>query len=214
MASHGTMRIDALTKDNYETWRIQMRALLIKSDAWSYVSGSKPKPNDEKSKQEEVDSWADMDEKAKADIILCISPPELKQIKNCETSMDIWKTLESIYLSKGPARKASLLKALIQHKMSDSPAGDIRDHLRQFFDIVDKLSEMDIKIDDDLLTIMLLYSLPSRHEYFRCAIESRDELPKPEVLRIKIVEECDARHHDRQTGEGAFIANNFRRKHP
>jgi hypothetical protein len=158
------MRIETLNKDNYETWKIQMKAILVKSDSWCYVAGSKQKPelvpNDEKSK-EVYDKWAEMDEKAKADIILCISPSELKQIKNCESSLEVWNKLEEIYQSKGPARKASLLKSLIQHKMFDSTTGvrDIRDHLRKFFDIVDKLSELEIKIDDDLLTVMLLYSL-------------------------------------------------------
>ena len=85
MESFGTMRIETLTKDNFETLRIQIKALLIKNDAWIYVSGSKLKPEivecDAKQK-EELDKWIEMDEKAKADIILCISPPELKQIKN------------------------------------------------------------------------------------------------------------------------------------
>lgn len=220
MASYGTLRIETLNKDNFETWRIQMKALLVKNDSWIYVSGSKPKPallDDDVNSKQECDNWIDMDEKAKADLILCISPSELKQIKNCGTSSDIWKKLEEIYQSKGPARKASLLKLLIQHKMSDSSTGVcIRDHLRKFFDIVDRLSEMDIKIDDDLLTVMLLYSLPSNFENFRCAIESRDELPKPEALRIKIVEESDARRHDeRQSSDsGAFMANHFRKKQP
>ena len=31
------------------------------------------------------DKWKEMDETAKADIILCISPLEMKQIKNFET---------------------------------------------------------------------------------------------------------------------------------
>ena len=84
-----------------------------------------------------------MNKKAEADIILCISPSELEQIKNCETSFNIWKKLEEIYQSKGPARKASLLKSLIQFRMPDSYS-DVLDHLCKFFDIVDKLSEMEI----------------------------------------------------------------------
>ena len=43
---------------------------------------------------------------------------------------------------------------------------DVRDHLHKFFDIVDKLSEMEINIDNDLLTVMMLYSLPSSYENF------------------------------------------------
>jgi len=52
---------------------------------------------------------------------------------------------------------------------------------------MNKLAEMDVEINSDLLTIILLYSLPPSFANFRCAIESRDELPTPEVLRVKIV---------------------------
>ena len=38
------MRIEALAKDNFDTWKLQVRALLVKNDAWDYVSGEKVKP--------------------------------------------------------------------------------------------------------------------------------------------------------------------------
>lgn len=74
---------------------------------------------------------------------------------------------------------------------------DVRNHVRKFFDVVDKLGEMDVEINPDLLAIMLLYSLPT--ENFRCAIESRDELLSPKTLRIKIIEESYARRSDTRT---------------
>lgn len=60
---------------------------------------------------------------------------------------------------------------------------DIKEHLSSFFDTVDKLEAMDVEINGDLLTIMLLYSLPSSFENFRCAIESRDDLRNIEVFK-------------------------------
>jgi len=102
--------------------------------------------------------------------------------------------LQIIYQSTGPARKATLLKQLTLHKMNEGK--DIREHLNHFFDTVDKFAEMDVEINNDLLTIMLLYNLPS-FANFRYAIESRDELPIPKALRVKIVEENDARKVDR-----------------
>ena len=64
----GTTRAETLTKANFETWRILTKALLIKNDAWIYVSGSKPKPEivkgDAKSK-DDFDKWIEMDEKEK-----------------------------------------------------------------------------------------------------------------------------------------------------
>jgi len=66
----------------------------------------------------------------------------------------------------------------------------------KFFDTIDKLNKMEVEINADLLTIMLLYSLPPSFDNFRCAIESRDELPNPDTLRIKIIEEYDTRRND------------------
>jgi hypothetical protein len=69
---------------------------------------------------------------------------------------------------------------------------------------------MDININDDLLAIMMLYSLPASYENFRTAIESRDELPSPENLKIKILEEDEARKKNTPlkltSNEGAFMS--------
>ncbi len=59
-----------------------------------------------------------------------------------------------MYESKGPARKAVLLKQLLFTKMNDTTL--MIDHLNDFFTLVVKLAEMDIKNTDDLLTILLL----------------------------------------------------------
>ena len=37
-------RVEALNKNNYDTWRMQAEALLVKNDYWQYVSGEKVKP--------------------------------------------------------------------------------------------------------------------------------------------------------------------------
>jgi hypothetical protein len=63
---------------------------------------------------------------------------------------------------------------------------DVREHVAKFMDTVDKLQGMNIEINGDLLSIMLLNSLPSRM--------SRDNLPNVENLKVKIVEENDARN--------------------
>ena len=44
MTLFGTMQIETLNKDNFETWQVQMKALLLKNDACIHASGSKQKP--------------------------------------------------------------------------------------------------------------------------------------------------------------------------
>ena len=60
---------------------------------------------------------------------------------------------------------------------------------------------------------MMLFNLLSNYGNFRCAIESRDELTKPETLRIKITEQSDPKRDDRQLNESvAFNASRLQRK--
>ena len=42
---------------------------------------------------------------------------------------------------------------------------------------------IDEEINEDVLAIQLLYSLPGSYKYFRCAIESRDELQLISVIK-------------------------------
>ncbi|KAG7196893.1 hypothetical protein KM043_015795 [Ampulex compressa] len=194
MAVLGIARMDALNRENYDTWKMHMEALLIKNDAWDYVFGTESKPEiieENVVSRLEYDAWIKGDQKAKLDIVISISANELKQVKGCTTSRDVWMYLEKIYQSKGPARKATLLKQLVLQRTNKNE--DVREHLRRVFDPVDKLAEMNVTINVDLLAILLLYRLPSNFENSRCAIESRDDLPSPEVLHVKIIEESEAR---------------------
>jgi len=207
-------RLETLTKDNYDTWVIQVEALLIKNDNWWYVSGERPCPtsrsdHDDATTRAAIEAWEIADRKAKYDLILAINPTELKQVRGCKTSKEVWDKLKSIYDSKGPARKATLLKRLIQTKMLEG--GDVKGHVAQFFDAVDKLESMKVQINGDLLSIMLLYSLPNSFENFRCAIESRDSLPNAEQLKVKIIEEFDARNQTTTDESSAMLARHGKR---
>lgn len=211
MATTHSVRVEALSKENYDTWKVQIKFLLIRNETWKYVNGTKAQPP-ENATNDDKTAWEEADLKAQSDLVLSINPSEIKQIKGCNTSREIWLKLESIYQSKRPARKATLLKQLILHRMLDGD--DIRDHTARFFDAVDKLEEMEIEINKDLLSILLLYSLPMSYESFRIAIKSRDELPTPEALKIKFVEESDARNSKVLDGiENAMWANNGKYKH-
>nr|XP_012134903.1 PREDICTED: uncharacterized protein LOC105661794 [Megachile rotundata] len=116
---NSTTRIEPLNKDNYDTWKMQIEAILIKNDLWQYVSGDIKKPEETEQNRTKIEEWIRNDKKAKADIILCVSPSELTQLKGCETSRSVWQKLENVYASKGPARKATLLKQLTLQRLPE-----------------------------------------------------------------------------------------------
>ncbi|KMQ86371.1 retrovirus-related pol polyprotein from transposon tnt 1-94, partial [Lasius niger] len=197
-------RIEPLKKDNYDTWKIQVRALLIKNDGWGYVDGTTVKPA---TGADAIAAWISADSKAMSDLILLIAPEELKHIKSCTTSKEVWDKLKTTYESQGPARKAMLLKRLIQRKMKDGE--DMRTHLAEFFDVVGKLEDMELNIDKKLISI-LLYSIPDYYEPFRVAIEAKDKILELETLKVKMIEEYESRmrRNDGSATSAMFASRN------
>ena len=71
-----------MNADNYDTWKLQMKAILIKNYLWgAYVSETKPEAD-------EVAKWEGFDEKATADITLSVTTSELGLIMECTTSKE------------------------------------------------------------------------------------------------------------------------------
>ena len=196
MAS-AVMRIEPLNAQNYDTWKLQMKAILVKNDLWEYVGGALAAIG-----PREAD-WSKKDQKACADLMLSIAPSELGLISECETSKEIWQKLRDTFQSKGPARKAILLKRVALARMAEGE--NAREHLAKFFDAVSKLKEIGIEIGNDLLAILLLYSLPESFSTFRCAMETRDELPAPDILRVKILEEEESRSSKERDQNALYV---------
>lgn len=183
------VQIDKLSKDNYDAWKLSMEAILIKNELWSYVNGEKIYPPEDTAGRA---VWKKCDDKARADIILAVTSSELNHMKGCKTACEMWTKLKDIHQSKLPARKATYLKQLLFMRMQSGES--MHEHLNNYSNVLDKLTEMDLKIlFYHLVSILLLYSIPSSYENFRCAIESRDELPNPESLIVKMLDEFNAR---------------------
>lgn len=104
--AHGMQNIDKLVEDNYESWKLQMKSILICNDLWGYVSGTIIKT------EENAVGWTLKDQKALALIILSVSRGQLNHVKKSETSLAAWEDLRRVYESKGPVRKATLYKQL------------------------------------------------------------------------------------------------------
>lgn len=96
------VRIETLNRENYDTWKIQMEALLTKTEKWTYVNGKTEKPpaTPGNKEEEKLATWVRNDGIAKSDIIFSMSPRELKLIKGCNTSREVWQKLQEIYKQK------------------------------------------------------------------------------------------------------------------
>jgi hypothetical protein len=192
-SASGLSNIEKLTENNYELWKVHMKSVLVYNDLWQYVDGTEVKP------RENAHDWIKKDSKALALINLSISHSQLNYVKKAETSKGAWDCLKGIFESKGPVRKATLYKQLLRMKKKANVT--ITQHVNDFTSKAGQLEEAGIEIPDELLSIMLLNSLPEEYENFSVAIESRDDIPTLEVLKAKLKEE-EARQSDRDAKTG------------
>lgn len=180
-------QIEKLDGTNYDSWCIHMRSILVHSGWWKHASGVTKR---ESSKTDpEMTLWDTEDEKALATITLCVKPTQLNLIKNCKTSNEAWIRLEEAYKPRGPLQKVSLYKRLMNLTMPEG--GNVNQHINNFTELSEKLAETGIVIQDELLVIMLLSSLPVEYENFVVAIETRDALPTLTAIKQKVLEEGD-----------------------
>lgn len=192
--------IEKLNSENYGTWCIQVKSLLITLDLWNTIEIECPIGAAEKT------IWMNNDRKALATITLSVKASELIHIKNCATAKEAWDVLSSLYKADTASRKVKLFKKLVRFKFRHAEKFSVQ--INEFCCTIDELKEIGISLNDDLLTILLLCSLPDEMEGFVIAIESRDKLPTYDKLISKILEE-ETRQGDKtvDNGETAFAAN-------
>lgn len=196
----GTQHIEKLNYDtNYESWKIQIKSILVCNELWKYTSG------DEISTPENRAVWTSKDEKALALILLSISKNQLNHVKKVTTSHAAWEKLKSIYESRGPVRKSVLYKQL--YRMKEEQEQSMMDYVSSFVDKIEHLEDAGIKLPDELASIILLNSLPPEYENFCVAMESRDHIPTIDFLKTKLIEE-EVRRIDQNDSKGYNSENN------
>ena len=95
--------VECLDVDNYATWRILMKYVLISKGLWAAVES------------DTVEHEAD--QKALATIGLYVKEHHLSTLERCGTAKRAWMELERVYQAKSNARKLQLRMQLSQLKM-------------------------------------------------------------------------------------------------
>ncbi|RDX90561.1 hypothetical protein CR513_27562, partial [Mucuna pruriens] len=80
----------------------------------------------------------------------------------------LWEKIESLYASKCGNNKWFLLNSIVSLKFKEDTS--LSDHLNEFQGIIDQMSGMSIKFEDEILRLLLLNSLPESWETFKVSI--------------------------------------------
>ena len=100
MADFDKVTIERLGDDNYETWSLRMKYLLIHKKLWAAVTG------------DGAEAGGSVSEDALALIGLFVRDQHLSTVAECKTAHEAWTKLEGIHKAKTHARRLNLKREL------------------------------------------------------------------------------------------------------
>ncbi|MFQ6633661.1 hypothetical protein Gotur_010129 [Gossypium turneri] len=111
---------------------------------------------------------------------LCLANRVLQEILMEKTSSVLWKRLETLYATKSLANRLALKRRLFTFRMNECEL--LGDYISQFISLLNDLKNVEVKIDDEDQTMLLLCSLPYSYKSFReTLIYGRDKLSFEDV---------------------------------
>ena len=168
-----TIKIEKFNgRNSFNLWRIKMRALLKEQGVWAPLSGQTSKAGKEVALQSE--------EKAHSLILLSLSDEVLYEVSDEETAAGLWLKLEKLYMTKSLSNKLLLKRRLFGLQMKEGTK--LKDHLDQLNSILLELRDIDVKMEDEDVAMILLASLPLSYENFVSSISvGKESLTLEEV---------------------------------
>lgn len=175
------------------------------SDASSSLLASTSQPNPL------YDDWVAKDHALMTLINAALSPAALAYIVGCDTSKQIWETLERHYSLSSRTNVVSLKSDL--HFVSKKPNKSIDNYIKRIKDLKDCLYNVSILVDNDDLVIFTLNGLPSEYSTFKTSMRTRSLPISFEELHVLVTEETalDKQHKRDEifSSPTALLARNF-----
>ena len=106
--------------------------------------------------------WQDLEMSAASIIRMCLDDEVMYHVMDEESPTSIWLKLESRYMSKSLTNKLLLNKKLYGLKMAEGSALD--QHINVFNQIISDMNRVDVKFEDEDMTLILLNSLPKSYD--------------------------------------------------
>lgn len=192
-------------RENYDTWKISAKSYLVIKKAWPCVE--KGLASDATSAQR------DADQAAWSEIILLIDETVYSYIAETKTAKEAWDALQKAFEDSGLYRKVSLLKQLVQLKLSDCKS--IEDYVNQVVMTSLKVKKTGLNLDDEIVASLMLAGLPSEFNPLVMAYENSSNKLNTEAVKTLLLQETRFESND-EMGEALYTksvkrrANDFR----
>lgn len=150
--------VERLSSDNYGTWSIRMKAMLVSKGLGAAI--------------EDAAVDAAVSEKALALILLYVKDFHLMTLANCNTARSAWELLKNTYEGRTNARKMILRRELTMLKMQDGEA--LTRYAARAKDIQIQLLTAGEDVKDQEVALQFLAGLPTGYDMIRTVLTASD----------------------------------------
>jgi len=130
----------------------------------------------------------------------------LNHISGENNAKSLWDKLEQLYAKKTGNNKMFLIKKMLGLKLQEGTS--CADHLNTIQGIMNQLSAMGIKFDDEIQGLFLLGSLPDSWETFRMSLSNSasDGVLSMEIVKSSVLnEEMRRKSQDSSSESGVLV---------
>lgn len=178
-----TVKITKLCAENWSLWKFQMKVILNALEIGDIVSGEWTKPgqpikklateSDEDAKarwQRQTSAWIKADGKCQKIIVTSVDDGPLQYLLNCETALEMWEKLLSIYEQKSEASLHLLQQQFFSYTKESTD--DMSTHISKLVNLGRKLKVAGEPVTDNMVMTKILMTLPKEYNHFYSAWDS------------------------------------------
>ena len=211
MASSET-KIANLNRDNFSTWKFQMKMHLIGKDLWDIVTGTEELPFE--ATPDEKEHFRKRNNKALSQICMHVEENLQIYLRGCSTGKEAWDILAGHFEEKTLSKKIFYRRKLYSIRLSNSTT--MESHINAIRNIADHLDSLDNPISEDDLVMILLSSLSEDYNNLLTTLETlREDQLTWNYVRDRLITEYQRRKPTRSTPkpvtsqDGALLAGNY-----
>ncbi|KAE8699066.1 hypothetical protein F3Y22_tig00110597pilonHSYRG01396 [Hibiscus syriacus] len=163
---------------NFGLWQTRVKDLLAQQGILKALRPTKPTSMEE-------EDWEELQQRVAGTIRLCLADEVMYHVMHLSSPDEIWRKLESQFMSKSLTTKLYLKQRLYGLKVQDDQ--DLAQHLNVFNQIISDLSRLDVKIEDEDKEMILLCSLPPSYEHMVTTLTYGKETIKVEEITAALL---------------------------
>ncbi|XP_070043066.1 uncharacterized protein [Nicotiana tomentosiformis] len=192
MTNNGTLyfQYPRLTKDNYEKWRLHIKAILSSQDVWGIVDRGYAKPDNEKAlpqnEKDVLEKTRKKDQQVLALIHQCLNDAMFEKVADANTSKEAWEILQNSLQRVDKVRKVKLQTLRDDFKVLKIKESEcISDYCSKVKVVVNQFRRYGEDIKDVRVVEMILRILTPKFDFMVCAIEESKDLDSMMVEQLE-----------------------------